>query len=64
MTLSRKTTTNQAIETLFNLSTRKRTFMVLWNPDEIRRDDWYVHIFVFGVSLVYFSLNTHTVTCV
>lgn len=48
----------RSISTLLNLSTSKRSFMILWNPDCIQRADWFVHISVMGVSLVYFSLAT------
>lgn len=58
MTLSNRIRTQSSIKTLINLSTSKRTFMVLSNPDEIHKDDWYVHVSIFGVSFVYFSLNT------
>lgn len=61
MTISQKTRTQSAIKTLLNLSTAKRSLMLLWNPDEIQRDFWFVHVSFFGMSLVYFSLTTETV---
>lgn len=62
MTLTSKTNTQANIKTLANLSTRKRTLMALYNPNEIHKADWFVHIHVFGLSFVYFSLTTETAT--
>ena len=50
MTISTQTRPNQVIKTVLNLSTRKRSFMVLLNPERIFRDDWNVEFGVFGVS--------------
>ena len=58
MTISNQLNTTAAISTLLNLSTRKRTLMILLNPAETHKEDWFVHIHVFGVSFVYFSLTT------
>ena len=58
MTISQKTRTQVSIKTLLNLSSSKRTIMLLWNPEEISRADWFVHVSFFGVSLVYFSLSS------
>ena len=60
MTISNKTHTAVSLKTLLNLSTSKRSLMLLWNPEEIHREFWFVHISVFGLSLVYFSLTTET----
>jgi hypothetical protein len=60
MTISQKTRTTVSLKTLLNLSTSKRSLMILWNPEEIHRQDWFVHVSFFGLSLVYFSLTTET----
>lgn len=62
MTISHKFDAKRCIKTLLNLSTRKRSFMVLWNPDQIQREFWDKHLSVFGLSLVYFSLDSDMVT--
>ena len=58
MTISAKRNPAACIKTLCNLASSKRAFMILWNPDEIHRDYWFVHVYLFGLSLVYFSLTT------
>lgn len=61
MTISHQTRANQVIKTtvrtLLNLSTRKRSFMVLLNPDSIIRADWNTSVNVAGFSFVYLSLE-------
>jgi hypothetical protein len=60
MTISRRINQAAKIKTLLNLSTSKRTFMVLRNPEMIDNADWFFHVHFAGMSLVYFSLTTET----
>lgn len=57
MCISHKINSPAVISTLLNLATSKRALMILWNPAHVQREYWNLHLNVFGVSLVYFSLD-------
>ena len=58
MTISRYMTGKVSIKTLFHLSTRKRSVMILANPDRMLREDWTKEFNINGISFVYLTLGT------
>jgi hypothetical protein len=58
MTISRRMNQAANIKTLLNLSTSKRSFMILSNPQRVENENWYTHLHLFGISFIYFSVDT------